>query len=129
MENLTESKTRKYTRYTKNQVSALRKALQEDQQPRLVIAKRFSNEWGIPTRNIYQKLNSVARTKRKYTKRKPKITLESIREAKDAQVAKQTAKLTTTGIELTGEMTNVLKYFKQPTKVVIYKDHVRYYYN
>ena len=91
MENLTESKTRKYTRYTKKQVNALRKALKEDQQPRLVIAKRFSNEWGIPTRNVYQKLNNVARTKRKYTKRKPKITLESIREAKIAQLAQEAA--------------------------------------
>lgn len=127
MEN--ESKTRKYTRYTKKQVNALRKALKEDQQPRLVIAKRFSNEWGIPTRNVYQKLNNVARTKRKYTKRKPKITLESIREAKIAQLAEEAANSNTKGIELTGEMTNVLKYFKQPTKVVMYEDHVRYYYN
>jgi hypothetical protein len=117
MENLTESKTKKYTRYTKKQVNALRKALKEDQQPRLVIAKRFSNEWGIPTRNVYQKLNSVARTKRKYTKRSPKTTTL-------ANVTK-----TNEGVTLTGDMVNVLDMLKQPTKVVMYNDHVRYYYN
>jgi len=116
MENLNESKTRKYTRYTKKQVNELRNALKTEE-PRLVIAKRFSNQWGIPTRNIYQKLNNVARTKRKYTKRSPKtITLANVTKTNE-------------GVTLTGDMVNVLDMLKQPTKVVMYKDHVRYYYN
>jgi len=119
MENVIE--TKKYNTYTKKQVAQIRAELKNETEPRLVIAKRLSTEWGVPTRNVYQKINLVAR--------KPKRTLKSIRKAKDAQVAKQTAKPTTTGIELTGEMTNVLNYFKQPTKVVMYKDHIRYYYN
>lgn len=116
MENLTESKTRKYTRYTKKQVNELRNALKTEE-PRLVIAKRFSNEWGIPTRNIYQKLNSVGRTKRKYTKRTLKVNTV-------VNVTK-----TDEGVTLTGDMVNVLGMLKKPTKVVMYNDHVRYYYN
>lgn len=118
------TKTKKYNTYTKKQVAQIRVELKNETEPRLVIAKRLSTEWGVPTRSIYQKINLVAR--------KPKRTLKSIRKAKDVQVAqieKEKAKLTTTGIELTGDMTNVLNYFKKPTKVVMYKDHVRYYYN
>ena len=115
MENSKETKT-KYVRYTKKQVSEMREALKTDT-PRLVIAKRFSNEWGVPTNAVYQKLNKVANTKRKYTKRSPKTTTL-------ANVTK-----TNEGVTLTGNMVNVLDMLKQPTKVVMYKDHVRYYYN
>jgi len=114
MENSTKKRT--YVRYTKKQVSAMRKALKTEE-PRLVIAKRFSNDWGIPTRNVYQKLNSVARTKRKYTKRSPKTT----------NVA--TVTKSDTGVTLTSDMMYILDMFKEPTKIVMYKDHVRYYYN
>lgn len=113
MEN--SKKRRTYVRYTKKQVSAMRKALKTEE-PRLVIAKRFSNEWGIPTRSVYQKLNNVANTKRTYKKRQVTTT----------PVAKITP---SKGIELTGNMVNILNHMKNPTKVVMYNDHVRYYYN
>jgi hypothetical protein len=112
MENSTETKT-KYVRYTKKQVNEMREALKTDT-PRLVISKRFSNEWGVPTNAVYQKLNKVANTKRNYTKRKPKTT--------DVTTIKGTKE----GVVITSSMINMLK---KPTKVVMYEDHIRYYYN
>ena len=113
MENVTKNK--KYNTYTKNQVSQMRKALKTEE-PRLVIAKRLSNEWGILTRNVYQKLNGVARTKRTYTKRQPITTT----------VAKVTP---AKGVVLTGDMLRILGLLKKPTKAVVYNTHTELYYN
>ena len=116
MENSKESKTRMYTKFTKKQTSELRKALKLDE-PRLVTAKRFANEWNKPASSVYRKLNVLSRTKRKYTKRTPKVNTV-------VNVTK-----TDEGVTLTGDMVNVLGMLKKPTKVVMYNDHVRYYYN
>ncbi len=116
MENSTK---KKYTRYTKKQVSTMRKALKTEE-PRLVIAKRLSKEWGIPTSGVYQKLNVVANTKRKYTKRSPKTTnLTTVTKNSNND----------SGVTLTSDLMYIVDLLKKPTKVVMYKDHVRYYYN
>jgi hypothetical protein len=113
MENVTKNK--KYNTYTKKQVSQMRKALKTEE-PRLVIAKRLSNEWGVLTRNVYQKLNGVARSKRTYTKRQPITTT----------VAKVTP---AKGVVLTGDMLCILGLLKEPTKAVVYNTHTELYYN
>jgi predicted patatin/cPLA2 family phospholipase len=102
-----------YITYTKNQTKQVKQGLKEGKTLQS-LAQELSNEWSLPFNGVYQKIRRVSKTKRKYVKREPQTT----------PVVK------TTGMELTGGIkTAFLKNFKTPAKVVLYDDHIRYYFN
>jgi predicted patatin/cPLA2 family phospholipase len=106
-----------YIKYTKEQVKEIKQALNDGEQIN-PLAERLSNEWNIPFNSIYQKVRRVSKTKRKYAKRAPK------------PVAEATITLNNECVELTGAMRErFVENFKSPSKVVLYSDHIRYYFN
>lgn len=102
-----------YIKYTKEQTKQIKQGLKEGGTLQSV-TQELSNEWNLPFESVYQKVRRVSKTKRKYVRRAPQTT----------PVVK------TTGVELTGGIkTAFLKNFKTPAKVVLYDDHIRYYFN
>lgn len=102
-----------YIKYTKEQTKQIKEGLKEGKTLQS-LSQELSNAWNLPFESIYQKIRRVSKTKRKYVKRQPQTT----------PVVK------TTGVELTGGIKNAfLKNFKTPSKVVLYDDHIRYYFN
>ena len=93
-----------YIKYTKEQTKQIKEGLKEGKTLKS-LSQELSNAWNLPFESIYQKIRRVSKTKRKYVKRQ-------------------------TGVELKGGIKNTfLKNFKTPSKVVLYDDHIRYYFN
>lgn len=102
-----------YITYTKEQTKQIKQGLKEGETLQS-LAQKLSNEWNIPFSSIYQKIRRVSKTKRKYVRRAPQTT----------------PVIKTTGVELTGAIKDrFLENFKNPSKVVLYGDHIRYYFN
>lgn len=106
-----------YIKYTKEQVKEIKQALKDGEQLN-PLAERLSHEWNLPFNSIYQKVRRVSKTKRKYTKRAPKAVVEA------------TVTVSDECVELKGAMRErFVENFKSPSKVVLYSDHIRYYFN
>ena len=102
-----------YITYTKDQTKQIKQRLKEGGTLQSV-SQELSNEWNLPFESVYQKVRRVSKTKRKYVRRAPQTT----------------PVIKTTGVELTGAINDrFLENFKSPSKVVLYGDHIRYYFN
>ena len=120
-----------YVLYTNRRVNQIKKGLRAGT-PRLELARSLSKEWDVRVNPVYQKIHKVASEMKAY---KAKQKLERANRKKIAKgnfVRKEsTISLTkdTKGIELSGDALKVYdKLKKEPTKIVLHEDHVRYYF-
>lgn len=120
-----------YVEYTNRRVNQIRKGLRAGT-PRLELARSLSKEWGVRINPVYQKIHKVAAEMKAY---KAKQKLERANRNKIAKgnfVRKEsTINFTknTKGIELSGDALRVYnKLKKEPSKIVLHEDHVRYYF-
>lgn len=142
--------------YTTNEVSHIKREIRTGK-PCSIIADELSTIWKRPYGGIYNKVLNISKlvnkkkntwngpSKRTYT-RKPKPAMASnvnlwnwdnekeavaVKEICEEIVAKseevvEEVNPTETGIEVPA---NLISFNSSPTRVVIYSDHVRYYYN
>jgi hypothetical protein len=126
-----QKQTRTYVEYTNRRVNQIKKGLRAGT-PRLELATSLSREWDVRVNPVYQKIHKVAAEMKAY-KAKQKLERPNIDFIShvDRGRKESTINLTknTKGIELSGDALRVYnKLKKEPTKIVLYDDHVRYYF-
>jgi len=126
-----QKQTKTYVEYTNRRVNQIKKGLRTGT-PRLELARSLSKEWDVRVNPVYQKIHKVASEMKAY-KAKQKLERENRKKiVKGNFVRKEsTINLTenTKGIELSGDALRVYnKLKKEPSKIVLYDDHVRYYF-
>ena len=117
-----ENQKKTYVKYTNKRVKQIKKGLRLGT-VRLKLAKSLSKEWEVPSNPVYQKIHKVA-SEMKPRKRKAKRI--------GAEVVKKVISVNedTDGIELTGETLKIYNMLKrEPSRIMLHKDHVRYYFN
>jgi hypothetical protein len=97
------------------------------------LATALAKEWNVEVNPVYQKIHKVAGDLKAFKARKKLERANRDRVAKGNFVKKaSTINLVkkTDGIELSGDALRVYnKLKKEPTKIVLHNDHVRYYFN
>ena len=142
--------------YTTNEVSHIKREIRTGK-PCSIIADELSTIWKRPYGGIYNKVLNISKlvnkkkntwngpSKRTYT-RKPKpaiasdislwdfekgmYAMDTMKEICEEIVTKSEEVVITNPIEIGIEVpANLISFNSSPTRVVIYSDHVRYYYN
>jgi len=121
-----------YVEYTNRRVNQIKKGLRTGT-PRLELARSLSKEWDVRVNPVYQKIHKVAAEMKAYkAKRKlERADRDFISHVAMKKKMRSTINLTenTKGIELSGDALRVYnKLKKEPTKIVLHEDHVRYYF-
>lgn len=126
-----QKQTKTYVEYTNRRVNQIKKGLRAGT-PRLELATSLSREWDVRVNPVYQKIHKVAAEMKAYkAKQKLKTANRDFISHVDRGRKESTINLTenTKGIELSGDALRVYnKLKKEPTKIVLYDDHVRYYF-
>ena len=134
---------RTYVRYTNRRVNQMKQGLRAGT-ARKELAKTLSKEWNVEMNPVYQKIHKVAADLKAFKARKKleranrgKLTESKfvkneliISHTKNPMVSTINLVKKTDGIELSGDALKVYnKLKKEPTKIVLHDDHVRYYFN
>jgi hypothetical protein len=97
------------------------------------LATALAKEWNVEVNPVYQKIHKVAGDLKAFKARKKleranRGKLTESKFVKNELIISHTKK--TDGIELSGDALRVYnKLKKEPTKIVLHNDHVRYYFN
>jgi hypothetical protein len=126
-----QNQAKTYVRYTNRRVNQMKKGLRAGT-ARKELAKTLSKEWNVSFNPVYQKIHKVAAGlkafKRKKLKRFDVVNQQIVK--KNPMVSTINLVKKTDGIELSGDALKVYnKLKKEPTKIVLHDDHVRYYFN
>lgn len=123
---------RTYVRYTNRRVNQMKQGLRAGT-ARKELAKTLSKEWNVSFNPVYQKIHKVAADLKSFKARKKLERFDVVNQP----IVKKTPTVSTIklvkktdGIELSGDALRVYnKLKKEPTKIVLHDDHVRYYFN
>ena len=117
---------RTYVRYTNRRVNQMKQGLRAGT-ARKELAKTLSKEWNVSFNPVYQKIHKVAADLKAF---KPRKKLERSNVVNQPMVSTIKLVKKTDGIELSGDALKVYnKLKKEPTRIVLHDDHVRYYFN
>lgn len=123
---------RTYVRYTNRRVNQMKQGLRAGT-ARKQLAETLAKEWNVEINPVYQKIHKVAGDIKAFKARKKLERANRAKIEKGNFVKKETIiNLTkkTDVIELSGDALRVYnKLKKEPTKIVLHDDHVRYYFN
>jgi len=127
-----QNQAKTYVKYTNRRVNQIKQGLRAGT-ARKQLATTLAKEWDVETNPVYQKIHKVAGELKAFKARKKLERANRDKLAKGNFVRKETTiNLTkkTDGIELSGDALKVYnKLKKEPTKIVLHNDHVRYYFN
>lgn len=127
-----QNQAKTYVKYTNRRVNQIKQGLRAGTS-RKQLAKTLAKEWGVEANPVYQKVHKVAGDLKAFKARKKLERANRDRVAKGNFVKKaSTINLVkkTDGIELSGDALKVYnKLKKEPTRIVLHDDHVRYYFN
>ena len=127
-----QNQAKTYVKYTNRRVNQMKQGLRLGTS-RKALAKTLSKEWGVESNAVYQKIHKVAgdlkafkaRKKLERANRDKVATGNFVKKASTINLVKKTD-----GIELSGDALKVYnKLKKEPTKIILHDDHVRYYFN
>jgi hypothetical protein len=122
-----------YVEYTNRRVNQMKLGLRSGT-PRLELAKTLSKQWGVPTNAVYQKIHKVAAELKAFKNKKKLDRANRDRVLKGNFIKKEIATVTlvekkVNGIELSGDALEVYNKLKrEPTKIVLFDNHARYYF-
>ena len=125
-----EQKT--YVQYTNRRVNQMKQGLRAGT-ARKELAKTLSKEWNVSFNPVYQKIHKVAGELKAFKVRK-KLERDNRDKVAKGNFIKKVSSINlvkkTDGIELSGDALKVYnKLKKEPTRIVLHDDHVRYYFN
>ena len=127
-----QNQTKTYVNYTNRRVNQMKKGLRAGT-ARKQLAETLAREWNVEMYPVYQKIHKVAGDLKAFKARKKLERANRDKVAKGNFVKKSTSinlVKKTDGIELSGDTLKVYNKLKrEPTKIVLYDDHVRYYFN
>lgn len=123
---------RTYVRYTNRRVNQMKQGLRSGT-ARKELAKTLSKEWNVSFNPVYQKVHKVAADLKAFKARKKLERSDVVNQP----IVKKTPTVSTINlvkktdvIELSGDALKVYnKLKKEPTRIVLHDDHVRYYFN
>lgn len=127
-----QNQVKTYVKYTNRRVNQMKQGLRLGTS-RKALAQTLSKEWGVELNPVYQKIHKVAgelkafkaRKKLERANRDKVATGNFVKKASTINLVKKTD-----GIELSGDALRVYnKLKKEPTKIILHDDHVRYYFN
>ena len=122
-----------YVEYTNRRVNQMKLGLRSGT-PRLELAKTLSKQWGVPTNAVYQKIHKVAAELKAFKNKKKLDRANRDRVLKGSFTKKEIATFDlvekkVNGIELSGDALKVYNKLKrEPTKIVLFDNHGRYYF-
>ena len=123
---------RTYVRYTNRRVNQMKQGLRAGT-ARKELAKTLSREWNVSFNPVYQKVHKVAADLKAFKARKKLERSDVVNQPiveKAPMVSTINLVKKTDGIELSGDALKVYnKLKKEPTRIVLHDDHVRYYFN
>ena len=123
---------RTYVRYTNRRVNQMKQGLRAGT-ARKELAKTLSKEWNVSFNPVYQKIHKVAADLKAFKARKKLERFDVVNQPivkKTPTVSTINLVKKTDGIELSGDALKVYnKLKKEPTRIVLHDDHVRYYFN
>ena len=123
---------RTYVRYTNRRVNQMKQGLRSGT-ARKELAKTLSKEWNVSFNPVYQKVHKVAADLKAFKARKKLERSDVVNQPivkKTPTVSTINLVKKTDGIELSGDALKVYnKLKKEPTRIVLHDDHVRYYFN
>lgn len=123
---------RTYVRYTNRRVNQMKQGLRAGT-ARKELAKTLSREWNVSFNPVYQKVHKVAADLKAFKARKKLERSDVVNQPivkKTPTVSTINLVKKTDGIELSGDALKVYnKLKKEPTRIVLHDDHVRYYFN
>ena len=122
-----------YVEYTNRRVNQMKQGLRAGT-PRLELAKTLCKEWDVPRNAVYQKIHKVAAELKAFKNKKKLDRANRDRVLKGNFTKKEIATVTlvekkVNGIELSGDALKVYNKLKrEPNKIVLFDNHVRYYF-
>lgn len=124
---------RTYVRYTNRRVNQMKQGLRSGT-ARKELAKTLSREWNVSFNPVYQKVHKVAADLKAFKARKKlersDVVNKPIIYKVDSDLGRVNLVKKTDNIELSGDALKVYnKLKKEPTRIVLHDDHVRYYFN
>ena len=122
-----------YVEYTNRRVNQMKLGLRSGT-PRLELAKTLSKQWSVPTNAVYQKIHKVAAELKAFKNKKKLDRANRDRIVNGNFTKKEIATVDlvekkVNGIELSGDALKVYNKLKrEPTKIVLFDNHARYYF-
>ena len=127
-----QNQAKTYVKYTNRRVNQIKQGLRAGT-ARKQLAETLAREWNVEMNPVYQKIHKVAGDLKAFKARKKleranRGKLTESKFVKNELIISDTKK--TDGIELSGDALRVYnKLKKEPTRIVLHDDHVRYYFN
>ena len=129
-----QNQVKTYVKYTNRRVNQIKQGLRAGTS-RKQLAKTLAKEWGVEANPVYQKVHKVAGDLKAFKARKKLERANRDKIVKGNFTKKEIATVNlvekkVNGIELSGDALKVYnKLKKEPTRIVLHDDHVRYYFN